>query len=177
MTASNYLIASSSARHCWAVMLAGGDGTRLRSLTLKIAGDSRPKQFCFIISGESLLAQTRARLEPLFHVDRERFVVTRAHETYYREELRDVDDSRIILQTLNRVTGVAVAVALLHILQRDDELKRVRDYLHHLFLRLLIRMPMSFEIERLVSWENAVVRRVRTRLPTEAYVTARMHVH
>ena len=115
-------------------MLAGGDGTRLRSLTRKIAGDSRPKQFCFIISGESLLAQTRARLEPLFHVDRERFVVTRAHETHYREELRDVDDSRIILQTLNRVTGVAVAGALLHI-QRDNELKRVRDYLHPLFLR------------------------------------------
>jgi len=63
----------------------------------------------------------RARLEPLFHVDRELFVVTRAHETYYREELRDVDDSRIILQLLNRGTGVAVALALLHILQRDAD--------------------------------------------------------
>jgi mannose-1-phosphate guanylyltransferase len=121
MTASNDLIASSSPRHRWAVMLAGGDGTRLRSLTVKIAGDSRPKQFCSIIGGESLLALTRARLEPLFHVDRELFVVTRAHETYYREELRDVDDSRIILQPLNRGTGVAVALALLHILQRDAD--------------------------------------------------------
>jgi mannose-1-phosphate guanylyltransferase len=90
-------------------------------LTLKIAGDSRPKQFCSIISGESLLAQTRARLEPLFHVDRQLFVVTRAHETYYRAELWDVDDSRIISQPLNRGTGVAVAVALLHILQRDAD--------------------------------------------------------
>ena len=108
-------------RHCWAVMLAGGDGTRLQSLTLKIAGDSRPKQFCSIIGEESLLSQTRARLEPLFHVDRELFVVTRAHETFYREELRDVDDSRIISQPLNRGTGVAVAIALLHILQRDAD--------------------------------------------------------
>jgi mannose-1-phosphate guanylyltransferase len=47
--------------------------------------------------------------------------VTRAHEIYYREELRDVDDSRIISQPLNRGTGVAVAVALLHILQRDAD--------------------------------------------------------
>jgi mannose-1-phosphate guanylyltransferase len=108
-------------RHRWAVMLAGGDGTRLQSLTLKIAGDSRPKQFCSIIGGESLLAQTRARLESLFHLDRELFVVTRAHESYYREELRDVDDSRIISQPLNRGTGVAVAMALLHILQRDAD--------------------------------------------------------
>jgi mannose-1-phosphate guanylyltransferase len=102
-------------------MLAGGDGTRLQSLTLKIAGDSRPKQFCSIIGGASLLAQTRARLESLFHVDRELFVVTRAHESYYREELRNVDDSRIISQPMNRGTGVAVAIALLHILQRDAD--------------------------------------------------------
>jgi mannose-1-phosphate guanylyltransferase len=108
-------------RHRWAVVLAGGDGTRLQSLTLKIAGDSRPKQFCSIFGGESLLAQTRARLESLFHVDRELFMVTRAHETYYREELREVDDSRIIPQPLNRGTGVAVALALLHILQRDAD--------------------------------------------------------
>jgi mannose-1-phosphate guanylyltransferase len=105
----------------WAVLLAGGDGTRLQSLTLKIAGDSRPKQFCSIIGGESLLAQTRARIKPLFHTDQELFVVTRAHETYYREELRDVDDTRIISQPLNRGTGVAVVLALLHILQRDAD--------------------------------------------------------
>src|SRR6266478_8538007 len=108
-------------RHHWAVMLAGGDGVRLQSLTLRIAGDSRPKQFCSIFGGESLLTQTRARLESLFHVDRELFVVTRAHETYYRDELRNVDESRIIPQPLNRGTGVAVAVALLHILQRDAD--------------------------------------------------------
>src|SRR5882672_5256937 len=33
----------------WAVILAGGDGTRLRSLTRAIAGDDRPKQFCEIL--------------------------------------------------------------------------------------------------------------------------------
>src|ERR1700733_11281989 len=105
----------------WAVLLAGGDGSRLQSLTLKIAGDSRPKQFCSIIGGESLLAQTRARIKPLFHTDQELFVMTRAHESYYREELRDVDESRIISQPLNRGTGIAVAVALLHILERDAD--------------------------------------------------------
>src|ERR1700679_4172469 len=106
-------------QHRWAVVLAGGDGTRLQSLTLKVAGDSRPKQFCSIIGGESLLSQTRARIEPLFQVDRELFVVTRAHETYYREELRNVDDTRIIAQPMTRGTGVAVALALLFIFQRD----------------------------------------------------------
>ncbi len=110
-----------TAGHRWAVVLAGGDGTRLQSLTLRIAGDRRPKQFCSFFGGETLLTQTRARLQSLFQVDRELFVVTRSHETYYREELRNVDESRIIPQPLNRGTGVAVAVALVHILQRDPD--------------------------------------------------------
>src|SRR5580700_10447647 len=101
-----------TAGHRWAVVLAGGDGTRLQSLTLEIAGDQRPKQFCSFFGGETLFTQTRARLESLFHVDRELFVVTRSHETYYREELRNVDESRIIPQPLNRGTGVAAAVVL-----------------------------------------------------------------
>jgi mannose-1-phosphate guanylyltransferase len=110
-----------TAGHRWAVVLAGGDGTRLQSLTLKIAGDQRPKQFCSFFGGETLVTQTRARLESLFHGDRELFVVTRSHETYYREELRNVDESRIIPQPLNRGTGVAVVLALVHILQRDPD--------------------------------------------------------
>src|SRR5260370_1151683 len=40
-------------RDRWAVILAGGDGTRLRSLTRAIAGDDRPKQFCPILGSEA----------------------------------------------------------------------------------------------------------------------------
>ncbi len=64
-------------RHRWAVVLAGGDGIRLQSLTLKIAGDSRPKQFCSIFGGESLLAQTRARLESLLAPQPHRLLAVR----------------------------------------------------------------------------------------------------
>jgi mannose-1-phosphate guanylyltransferase len=106
--------------HPWAVLLAGGDGTRLQSLTVKISGDSRPKQFCRIFGTTSLLGQTRERLRPAFRRDRELFVVTRAHEEFYREDLRNVDDSRIIIQPRNRGTGVAITLALLRILQRDE---------------------------------------------------------
>jgi len=34
----------------WAVILAGGDGVRLRSMTRGITGDERPKQFCALVS-------------------------------------------------------------------------------------------------------------------------------
>jgi mannose-1-phosphate guanylyltransferase len=41
-------------RH-WAVILAGGDGVRLRGLTRSITGDDRPKQFCALVGADALL--------------------------------------------------------------------------------------------------------------------------
>jgi len=99
--------------------LAGGDGTRLQSLTRQIAGDSRPKQFCRIFGGKSLLGQTLERVDRLFSADRTMFVVTRAHEAFYRDDLAHIDNSRILAQPDNRGTAVAMAAAVLRIVQRD----------------------------------------------------------
>src|ERR1700752_1961348 len=98
----------SSAVHLWAVLLAGGDGVRLRDLTRRIAGDSRPKQFCRIISEHSLFRETRRRLDPLFTRDRQVFVLSRAHERYYGDDLTDAGDCCVIEQPLNRGTGIAI---------------------------------------------------------------------
>src|SRR5437870_3591769 len=50
----------------WGVILAGGDGVRLRPLTKLICGDERPKQFCPLFDGRTLLAQTLRRAELTF---------------------------------------------------------------------------------------------------------------
>jgi len=49
----------------WAIVLAGGDGTRLQGLTRKIDGDARPKQFSRIFGDRSLLGHTREHLKPM----------------------------------------------------------------------------------------------------------------
>jgi mannose-1-phosphate guanylyltransferase len=105
----------------WAVLLAGGDGTRLKGLTRKITGDLRPKQFCRLFGDRSLLAHTRKRLRPIFRDDRTLFVVTKGHETFYMEELSDANASGIVAQPANRGTGVAIIVALLRILKHDAD--------------------------------------------------------
>jgi mannose-1-phosphate guanylyltransferase len=51
--------ATNQNRH--AIILAGGDGTRLSEITRRISGDSTPKQFCPVIGNTSLLEQTRLR--------------------------------------------------------------------------------------------------------------------
>jgi mannose-1-phosphate guanylyltransferase len=108
-------------RNYWAVLLAGGDGVRLRDLTLRIVGDDRPKQFCPIIGTESLLSQTRARLDPLFSGDRQAFVVSSAHERYYSKDLDDAKDSLVIAQPMNRGTAVAIIAALVQIMRIDPD--------------------------------------------------------
>jgi mannose-1-phosphate guanylyltransferase len=112
---------SLSDRRPWAVILAGGDGTRLQGLTRRITGDSRPKQFCRFFGGKSLLKQTQERLDAAFRGDRTVFVVTRGHEEFYREDLRRVDPSRIVVQPCNRGTGVAISLALVRILQSETD--------------------------------------------------------
>jgi mannose-1-phosphate guanylyltransferase len=112
---------NSSVAHLWAVLLAGGDGVRLQDLTRRIAGDSRPKQFCRIVGEESLFRETRTRLDPLFLHDRQVFVLSRAHRRYYGDDLTDAGDSCVIEQPLNRGIGIAIILALLRILQRDRD--------------------------------------------------------
>ncbi|HYO83799.1 MAG TPA: sugar phosphate nucleotidyltransferase [Bryobacteraceae bacterium] len=115
----NQQVAQSDA---WAVLLAGGDGTRVRSLTARIEGDTRPKQFCRLLGDESLLTQTRRRLNPLFDPNRMLTVVTKQHERFYARELGDQPKAAIIAQPEDRGTGVAIARAMLTIhLERDSD--------------------------------------------------------
>ncbi len=106
-------------RTAWAVVLAGGEGVRLRPLSRLIAGDDRPKQFCRIFGDRTLLAQTRARLAPIVEDNHTLFLLTKSHESYFREELSGVDSSRLIVQPKNKGTGAAIAAAVLRIATVD----------------------------------------------------------
>jgi len=101
----------------WAIVLAGGEGTRLQSLTRRIDGDARPKQFSRIFGDRTLLGHTRARLRPVFDDDRTLFIVTRHHDRFYRSELAGVDRANILEQPANRGTAVALIASLLQLLQ------------------------------------------------------------
>ena len=99
----------------WAVVLAGGDGTRLRSLTQLISGEDCPKQYCPLYGGETLLAQTRTRLARAIHPEQTAFVVVKSHERFYKHELTDVEPLRMIVQPDNKGTTAAVICSLLRI--------------------------------------------------------------
>jgi mannose-1-phosphate guanylyltransferase len=97
----------------WAVILAGGDGTRLRPLTQHLTGDARPKQFCRLFGGETLLDQTRRRADLIIRPDRQLVVVTRAHAAYYADVARELLSGRLVAQPENRGTAPAIMLAAL----------------------------------------------------------------
>jgi len=99
-------------RNQWAVILAGGDGTRLQSMTRGITGDNRPKQFVPVIGRSTLLDQTRRRVALSVDPNRTLTVVTQKHRRFY-EPLRN--QSLLLEQPLNKGTAPAILYALLHV--------------------------------------------------------------
>jgi mannose-1-phosphate guanylyltransferase len=95
------------------IILAGGDGTRLRPLTRRIAGDERPKQFCRLLDRETLLEQTVRRAGRLIPPEQTVAVVVRAHERYYAPLLSGVPAPGLVVQPENRGTAPAILYGLL----------------------------------------------------------------
>jgi mannose-1-phosphate guanylyltransferase len=106
--------------HRWAIVLAGGDGVRLRGLTRLICGDDRPKQFCPLLGECTLLEQARQRAERSIRPEQILFAVTKTHQDYYLRDLGHRPCHRIV-QPCNRGTTPPILYSLLHIAQIDRD--------------------------------------------------------
>jgi len=99
----------------WAVILAGGDGTRLQSFTRTMTGDERPKQFCPIFGGRTLLDQTRIRIASTVPEEQILMVVTKSHERFYKQSISMRISDRLLIQPENKGTAPAIVYALTRI--------------------------------------------------------------
>ena len=107
-------------RKRWGVVLAGGDGVRLRPLTEFISGDDRPKQFCALYGGRSLLEHARTRAEKTVPPGKILFSLTRAHQPFYASTLADCPAQRVV-QPRNRGTAAAILSSLMLIARTDPQ--------------------------------------------------------
>ncbi len=106
-------------QQAWAVVLAGGDGTRLRSLTKFLSGEDRPKQFCRLYAGRTLLAQTRSRLAPAISPERTLFTVVKAQRKVFTPmswPLGCRPLPHVLVQPSNKGTTAAIINSLLRVM-------------------------------------------------------------
>lgn len=103
-----------------ALVLAGGDGERLRPLVHQMRGDSLPKQYVNFIGARSMLEHTFHRAEKLIPKERIFTVVSRGHLSYpgVRRQLSSRPRQTVISQPRNRDTGPGILIPLMHVRKR-----------------------------------------------------------
>ena len=105
----------------WSIVLAGGDGTRLRELTTGPGRGAVPKQFCSVRGGPSLMRRAIRRGEGIAGLERTVVVVAEDHRRWWSAEVGDLPGANVIVQPCNRGTACGVLLPLVHILVRDPE--------------------------------------------------------
>jgi len=107
---------SSCTRRC-GIVLAAGDGLRLRPLVERLRGKALPKQYVSFIGKRSMLEHTFSRAEKLIPTERLFTVVARAHLRYpeARRQLKSRPKGRVVVQPLNRDTLPGLLLPLLQL--------------------------------------------------------------
>ena len=112
--------ASETAAQLCGLVLAGGEGQRLRSFIRRLRGDSLPKQYVKFTGTRSMLEHTYGRAEKLIPRERVFTVVNQAHMKYPAvvDQLGGRRRGTVVVQPENRETGPGLLLPLMHIHKR-----------------------------------------------------------
>ena len=105
--------------HVWALILAAGEGSRLRDLTSNASGEAVPKQFCTLLGGPTLLENTIRRAGSFALPGNISVIVSEQHRAWWQRELQAVPAANIVVQPRNRGSGNGVLLQLLQVAHRD----------------------------------------------------------
>jgi mannose-1-phosphate guanylyltransferase len=108
-----------TSRQLWGIVLAAGEGTRVRDFLRQLCGGRGIKQFCTIVGRRSLLEHTLARVERLIPRERIVVVVSTDHQTEAAQQLAHWPADNVIFQPANRDTAPGVLLPLAHVIHRD----------------------------------------------------------
>jgi mannose-1-phosphate guanylyltransferase len=100
-----------------AIILAGGEGSRLRPLTRRITGHDVPKQFCAVLGEQTLLEQTLSRVSLSIEPRQTLVALTRHHERFYGPLVAGLPEHNLVVQPQNRGTAPAILYSLLRLIE------------------------------------------------------------
>src|ERR1035437_2625900 len=118
----------------WAIVLAGGQGTRLSTLTMAANGISVPKQFCSLRGGACLLQEALIRASAVAPMRRICAVVAAQHRRWWHAPLKSLPKHNVVVEPENRGTAFGILLPLLQVLVRDPNANVVVLPADHHFL-------------------------------------------
>lgn len=102
----------------WSIVLAGGEGERMRPFIERWLGHHRPKQYCNFVGGRSLLQHTVDRADAVAPAARRVTIVSRTHRAIATEQLAG-RGGRLLFQPANRGTAAGVFLPLALVREAD----------------------------------------------------------
>ena len=103
----------------WAVILAGGEGRRLRKITTNREGLVIPKQYCSFERSSCLLQDALARAGSVALPSHLCTVVAAQHQRWWKSVVGDLNDSNVFVQPQNRGTALGILLAALTLEMRN----------------------------------------------------------
>src|SRR5215510_12457139 len=103
----------------WGIVLAAGEGTRVRAFLSDLCGGRGIKQFCAVQGQRTLVQATLDRVERLIARRRIMVVVSRHHREEVTQQLKKWPAENIIFQPENCDTTAALLLPLAYIARRD----------------------------------------------------------
>ena len=110
---------STHKRQLWGIVLAAGEGTRVREFLMQLCGGRGIKQFCAVTGRRSMLQHTLDRTERLIPRDRILIVVSKDHQAEVEAQLAHWPAENVIFQPANRDTAPGILLPLAHVSQHD----------------------------------------------------------
>lgn len=105
----------------WGIVLAGGEGERLRAFVQASFGTDAPKQFCTFCGRRTMVARTLMRAERLIPRERLLLSATAHHRRHVLDSVTSHAPGTVLFQPLNRDTAPGILLPLIHVLHRDPE--------------------------------------------------------
>ncbi len=105
----------------WGIVLAGGNGARLRNLVYQTRADYLPKQYVSFSGKGPMLEQTLDRVERLIPAERLLIVIGKEHLQFneVRRQIASREKEHIIVQPENRDTGPGILLPLFYLDKLD----------------------------------------------------------
>jgi mannose-1-phosphate guanylyltransferase len=155
---SEELRAAHVSDHAWALVLAGGEGTRLRQLTTTGCGTSVPKQFCSLAGGHTLLEEAIARAHGLVPNERICSIVAQQHRQWWSTLLAQQSSRNLFVQPRGRGTGIGILFSILQIAARDPDARLlILPADHHVRDELILRQGLRIALGRLEQSSDAPI--------------------